>query len=837
MAWPQPTPPAPAVNKNELTPILHANSTRRTFEAGASGALLFQEAGHQELPGVFQDRRECVYYTADDLEFLLEHYLEHEDERRAIAATARERVREFQFEPLWETALASVEREWDGLVAGARKRPRQRRRDELLTRTWQAVAAPPRGDSHLLRDLEAALKADPQAAELHNALGVAVGRLPVDGRTAQATAETAMGCFRRAVEARPADVLARSNLAEALALAGQTAEAADQARHALATLAGLPELDAAGLDGALFRGDFGPLAVAWERAGWENAGQPAAEAQAKHRLLRWRLHVLLARLTGDLVHSYEAMLARPELPASPAALGCTLATKGYAGEALPHLRRALEENPLDRDAARALFHCLGATGDYQGQAALAEDHRLLSKAAPQLVPAEPWFVGPAPSGNELVSVIVLCCNEVEYTRLCLESVWRHTRAPYELIVVDNASTDGTPEYLEELRARVGRARGNGHAGNGQPPGGPVRVEVIRNEKNVGFPAGCNQGINQARGRYLLFLNNDTVVTSGWLEGLVAGALHEWPAVGMVGPVTNYAPDAQGVRPDYELPLPQSPAPAADKNDPPSAAAEGTSGMEAFAARRRREFGGRLLDVRRLTGFCLLVRREVFERAGAFDERYGLGFFDDDDLCVRAREAGFRLVVAPGVYLHHFGSRTFRGLGVENRGQLLRSVEDGVRGYRTRHFLAGLYRQQRRDAEAEVQLRAAAAEWPGFVPAWLLLADLLIDHGRWEAAEAAADALAKCGASEAALVRARAHLLRKQFGAAREVLGRHTAAAPADVRGWVLLSHVLLQENKDPEAAERALRAVLERDPDNAEARQNLGVLLRVKNPELVGTFG
>jgi tetratricopeptide (TPR) repeat protein len=81
-----------------------------------------------------------------------------------------------------------------------------------------------------------------------------------------------------------------------------------------------------------------------------------------------------------------------------------------------------------------------------------------------------------------------------------------------------------------------------------------------------------------------------------------------------------------------------------------------------------------MRVERLTGFCLLVRREVFDRIGGLDERYGLGFFDDDDLCVRAREAGFQLFVALNVFVHHFGSRTFAGLGIDCRKQLDENFE-------------------------------------------------------------------------------------------------------------------------------------------------------------------
>ena len=120
----------------------------------------------------------------------------------------------------------------------------------------------------------------------------------------------------------------------------------------------------------------------------------------------------------------------------------------------------------------------------------------------------------------------------------------------------------------------------------------------------------------------------------------------------IGPVTNAATEPQQISVDY-----------AD-----------LAGLPPFAARRRQEKGGQACRVDRLTGFCLLVRREVFEQVGAFDEQFGLGFFDDDDLCVRAREAGFALVVAQDVFVHHFGNRTFHGLGIDCRQLLVSNFE-------------------------------------------------------------------------------------------------------------------------------------------------------------------
>src|SRR5439155_18731148 len=118
--------------------------------------------------------------------------------------------------------------------------------------------------------------------------------------------------------------------------------------------------------------------------------------------------------------------------------------------------------------------------------------------------------------------------------------------------------------------------------------GPSRVKVIRNETNLGFARACNQGLAAADGLYLVLLNNDTVLTHGWLEGLITWCLADWPRVGMVGPVTNYAAAPQEVPVDYR---------SLDQ-------------LADFAARRRRDFAGRCMEFGRLIGFCLLTRRDV-----------------------------------------------------------------------------------------------------------------------------------------------------------------------------------------------------------------------------------
>jgi GT2 family glycosyltransferase len=114
-------------------------------------------------------------------------------------------------------------------------------------------------------------------------------------------------------------------------------------------------------------------------------------------------------------------------------------------------------------------------------------------------------------------------------------------------------------------------------------------------------------------------------------------------IGLVGPMSNYAAPPQLV----------AEVPYRDLGE-----------MHAFARRWRDEHRGQWFTVPKLSGFCLLMKRVVYETIGGLDEQFGLGFFDDDDLAIRARQAGFELAVAHDLFIHHFGSRTFAGNGID-----------------------------------------------------------------------------------------------------------------------------------------------------------------------------
>ncbi len=279
------------------------------------------------------------------------------------------------------------------------------------------------------------------------------------------------------------------------------------------------------------------------------------------------------------------------------------------------------------DAVAALYTDEPAWRDYsaRGRAHIA-DH-----FSPAVVARE---LGRLTTDPALTSIIILALNGLEDTRLCLESVRRCTPAPYELILVDNGSTDGTGDYFKDY------ARKHAHA------------RVILNAANNGFAGGNNQGLALARGDFVVLLNNDTVVTPGWLEGMMrVFAAH--PETGIVGPMTNYVSGPQLVaNPAYQS-LDQLPA---------------------FAAQWQEAHRGQAPEIHRVVGFCLMARRQVLDRIGGLDEAFINGNFEDDDFCLRALCAGFKARMAQEVFIHHTGSRTFRNARMDYQQNMLANWE-------------------------------------------------------------------------------------------------------------------------------------------------------------------
>jgi len=232
----------------------------------------------------------------------------------------------------------------------------------------------------------------------------------------------------------------------------------------------------------------------------------------------------------------------------------------------------------------------------------------------------------------LVTIVMLTYNNWEYTKACLFSVRNWSDYPnLEIIVVDNASKDGSPEKLRELERQ------------------DERVQVILNDANLGVAGGYNVGLRAARGDYVILLNNDTFVTRGWVRDLIRPMQLD-PQIGLSGPLTNDIGNEQRVKIAY-----------------------GTMPEMHQAARRFVRFRlRRTFEVGNLAFFCVAIRRSVLEEIGLLDEVYGLGYYEDDDYCRRAAQANYKLVVVDDVFVHHAHSVSFDKLGEERVEQMARN---------------------------------------------------------------------------------------------------------------------------------------------------------------------
>jgi GT2 family glycosyltransferase/polysaccharide pyruvyl transferase WcaK-like protein len=220
----------------------------------------------------------------------------------------------------------------------------------------------------------------------------------------------------------------------------------------------------------------------------------------------------------------------------------------------------------------------------------------------------------------MVSIIIVTFNNLDYTKLCIESIYEKTAYPnFEVIVVDNASTDGTRDYLLELK--------DGHS----------NVKVILNEENLSFARANNMGIKASDGEYIILLNNDTVVTGGWISGLIK--YFKDPSVGMAGPVTNSIGNEAKIDVDYR----------------------DLSEMDRFAEKYTTKHRGVSFGISVLALYCAVLSRKAIDRVGLLDEQFLIGMFEDDDYALRLKKEGFKQICIEDVFIHHFGGATLSRL--------------------------------------------------------------------------------------------------------------------------------------------------------------------------------
>jgi GT2 family glycosyltransferase len=214
----------------------------------------------------------------------------------------------------------------------------------------------------------------------------------------------------------------------------------------------------------------------------------------------------------------------------------------------------------------------------------------------------------------LFSIVILTYNNLYFTEQCLKAVIAHTHSPYELILIDNGSTDATVKFLKGLKL-------------------PFMKKKI-NSMNLGFAKGGNQGAALAEGKYLVFLNNDTLPEENWVEEL-GFAIEKFNRIGIVGSLLLF-PDRTiqhsgvGFGPPYYV---HHLYKGKEETYPPAQTP-------------------RILQA--VTGACLLIPRNLFFQVHGFEENY-LNGFEDLDLCFKVRKQGYRILYWPKSVLVHFES--------------------------------------------------------------------------------------------------------------------------------------------------------------------------------------
>lgn len=215
------------------------------------------------------------------------------------------------------------------------------------------------------------------------------------------------------------------------------------------------------------------------------------------------------------------------------------------------------------------------------------------------------------------SIIIVSYNTVGMLSRCIESVYKHTEN-FEIIVVDNGSTDGSAGYLREMMLSK------------------ENFKAIFNDDNKNFGPANNQGLHLAEGEVIVLLNSDTIATPKWLERLEL-CLNHGEKIAMVGPVCNSSNGRQQV---------------AINGDP-------TYPLDSKAIQWANTYGGQYTEAGVLYGWCMVIRREFLAGEGYLFDEIFTNSFEDNDLCMRARLKGWRLFIDYGTYIHHEGQASFK----------------------------------------------------------------------------------------------------------------------------------------------------------------------------------
>ncbi|MCH7903465.1 MAG: glycosyltransferase family 2 protein [Armatimonadetes bacterium] len=229
------------------------------------------------------------------------------------------------------------------------------------------------------------------------------------------------------------------------------------------------------------------------------------------------------------------------------------------------------------------------------------------------------------------SIVIVTFNSMTTLERCVSSVLNETADSTEIIFVDNGSADGTAAFLKELAT------------------GTPRATIICNDDNLGYAAAANIGVRETCGEFVVLLNPDTVVRSGWLNQMQK--VFRLPKVGAVGPLSNYTAGQQYV----EFHIPKQ--------------GDNRLNYDQLHEMVRERNCGQSVGTKLIIGYCMMLSRKALEEVGLLDEELFLGC-DDFDYCWRLRYHGYQLRVATDTFVEHVGHVSFKTLPAEDTQRML-----------------------------------------------------------------------------------------------------------------------------------------------------------------------
>lgn len=227
-----------------------------------------------------------------------------------------------------------------------------------------------------------------------------------------------------------------------------------------------------------------------------------------------------------------------------------------------------------------------------------------------------------------VSIVLLSYNHADMVKNTIDSIMTRTFYPnYELIIVDNNSDQKTKDVLNNYRSFE-------------------NINLIFNEENYGFAKGNNIGMKEATGDYIILLNNDVLLTPGWINRLL---FHYQSDIGLIGPVTN------SIGNEAKIDITYNPFEIKD--------------LESKALKYTSSHWGETFELNNIAAFCWIMSKEIYQKIGDLDQRFGRGMFEDDDYCHRVKKAGYKILCAEDSYVHHFGGTSFKQIQSKEYRQL------------------------------------------------------------------------------------------------------------------------------------------------------------------------